>query len=189
MGRFHPDPRVGLSGEQVRQRVQQGLHNGISGIKTKTEGQIIRENVFTFFNILNFALAAAVILVGSFRSAVFLGVIFANIFIGSFQSIRAKRTLDKLSIVSAPKAAVLREGVKKEIPVEQVVLDDILVLSAGNQICSDAIVSAGECEVNESLITGESDPILKRPGDSLLSGSFVVSGSVHAQVEHVGAGN
>ena len=177
MGRFHPDPRVGLSGEQVRQRVQQGLHNGISGIKTKTEGQIIRENVFTFFNILNFALAAAVILVGSFRSAVFLGVIFANIFIGSFQSIRAKRTLDKLSIVSAPKAAVLREGVKKEIPVEQVVLDDILVLSAGNQICSDAIVSAGECEVNESLITGESDPILKRPGDSLLSGSFVVSGS------------
>lgn len=116
VGRFHPDPRVGLSGEQVRQRVQQGLHNGISGIKTKTEGQIIRENVFTFFNILNFALAAAVILVGSFRSAVFLGVIFANIFIGSFQSIRAKRTLDKLSIVSAPKAAVLREGVKKEIP-------------------------------------------------------------------------
>ena len=189
MGRFHPDPRVGLSGEQVRQRVQQGLHNGISGIKTKTEGQIIRENVFTFFNILNFALAAAVILVGSFRSAVFLGVIFANIFIGSFQSIRAKRTLDKLSIVSAPKAAVLREGVKKEIPVEQVVLDDILVLSAGNQICSDAAVAAGECEVNESLITGESDPILKRPGDSLLSGSFVVSGSVHAQVEHVGAEN
>ena len=188
VGRFHPDPRVGLSGEQVRQRVQQGLHNGISGIKTKTEGQIIRENVFTFFNILNFALAAAVILVGSFRSAVFLGVIFANIFIGSFQSIRAKRTLDKLSIVSAPKAAVLREGVKKEIPVEQVVLDDILVLSAGNQICSDAIVSAGECEVNESLITGESDPILKRPGDSLLSGSFVVSGSVHAQVEHVAPG-
>ena len=189
VGRFHPDPRVGLSGEQVRQRVQQGLHNGISGIKTKTEGQIIRENVFTFFNILNFALAAAVILVGSFRSAVFLGVIFANIFIGSFQSIRAKRTLDKLSIVSAPKAAVLREGVKKEIPVEQVVLDDILVLSAGNQICSDAAVAAGECEVNESLITGESDPILKRPGDSLLSGSFVVSGSVHAQVEHVGAEN
>ena len=169
--------------------MQQGLHNGISGIKTKTEGQIIRENVFTFFNILNFALAAAVILVGSFRSAVFLGVIFANIFIGSFQSIRAKRTLDKLSIVSAPKAVVLREGQKREIPVEEVVLDDILALSAGNQICSDAVVAAGECEVNESLITGESDPILKRPGDSLLSGSFVVSGSVHAQVEHVGAEN
>ena len=145
--------------------------------------------MFTFFNFLNFALAAAVILVGSFRSAVFLGVIFANIFIGSFQSIRAKRTLDKLAIVSAPKAAVLREGVKKEIPVEQVVLDDILVLSAGNQICSDAIVSAGECEVKESLITGESDPILKRPGDSLLSASFVVRGSVPAQVEHVGAEN
>lgn len=187
--RFHPDPQVGLSQEQVRQRVHQGLHNGTGGIKTKTEGQIIRENVFTFFNILNFALALAVILVGSFRSTVFMGVILANIFIGSFQSIRAKRTLDKLSIVSAPKAVVLREGRQLEIPVEQVVLDDILVLSAGNQISSDALVVAGECEVNESLITGESDPILKHPGGSLLSGSFVVSGNVHAQVEHVGAEN
>ena len=187
--RFHPAPQVGLSQQQVQQRIRQGLHNGTTGIKTKTEGQIIRENVFTFFNMLNFILAAAVILVGSFRSAVFLGVIFANILIGSFQSIRAKRTLDKLSIVSAPKAVVLREGVKKSIPVEQVVLDDILLLSSGNQICSDAIVVGGECEVNESLITGESDPILKRPGDSLLSGSFVVSGNCQAQVEHVGADN
>ena len=187
--RFHPAPQVGLSQQQVQQRIRQSLHNGTTGIKTKTEGQIIRENVFTFFNMLNFILAAAVILVGSFRSAVFLGVIFANILIGSFQSIRAKRTLDKLSIVSAPKAVVLREGVKKSIPVEQVVLDDILLLSSGNQICSDAIVVGGECEVNESLITGESDPILKRPGDSLLSGSFVVSGNCQAQVEHVGADN
>ena len=187
--RFHPYPQEGLSGEQVQQRVRQGLHNGSAAIQTKTEGQIIRENVLTFFNILNFALALAVILVGSFRSTVFLGVIFANIFIGSFQSIRAKRTLDKLSIVSAPKAVVMREGQRREIPVEQVVLDDILVLSAGNQICSDAVVAAGECEVNESLITGESDPILKHPGDSLLSGSFVVSGNAFAQVEHVGADN
>ena len=187
--RFRPDPQIGLSQDQVQRRVREGLHNGNAGIKTKTEGQIIWENVFTFFNMLNFALAAAVILVGSFRSAVFLGVIFSNILIGSFQSIRAKRTLDKLSIVSAPKAVVLRGGQKKSIPVEQVVLDDILLLSSGNQICSDAIVAAGECEVNESLITGESDPILKRPGDSLLSGSFVVSGNCHAQVEHVGAEN
>ena len=187
--RFRPDPRRGLSHEQVQRRVKEGLHNGVTGIKSKTEGQIIRENVFTFFNILNFALALAVILVGSFRSTVFLGVIFANILIGTFQSIRAKRTLDKLAIVSAPKAVVLRGGQKKEIPVEQVVLDDILVLAAGNQICSDGVVVAGECEVNESLITGESDPILKRPGDSLLSGSFVVSGNAHAQVEHVGADN
>ena len=187
--RFHPDPQLGLSQEQVRLRMSQNLHNGNTGIKTKSEGQIIRENVFTFFNILNFALAAAVILVGSFRSALFMGVIFSNIFIGSFQSIRAKRTLDKLSIVSAPKANVLREGKKCEIPVEEVVLDDILLLSSGNQICSDAVVAAGECEVNESLITGESDPVLKLPGDSLLSGSFVVSGTCQAQVEHVGADN
>ena len=187
--RFHPLPQEGLSEEQARQRMSQGLHNGAGGIQTKTVGQIIRENVFTFFNILNFALALAVILVGSFRSTVFLGVIFANIFIGSFQSIRAKRTLDKLSIVSAPRAQVVRGGQKREIPVEQVVLDDILALSAGNQICADCVVADGECEVNESLITGESDPIAKGPGDSLLSGSFVVSGSARAQVEHVGADN
>lgn len=187
--RFHPDPGEGLTAGQVQQRVSQGLHNGDSGIKTKTEGQIIRENVFTFFNLLNFALAAAVILVGSPRNALFLGVIVSNIVIGSFQGIRAKHTIDKLSLISSPKARVLRDGRQKNIPVEEIVLDDIILLSAGNQICSDAIVADGECEVNESLITGESDPILKRQGDTLLSGSFIVSGSCFAQVEHVGADN
>ena len=187
--RFHPDPGEGLTAGQVQQRVSQGLHNGDSGIKTKTEGQIIRENVFTFFNLLNFALAAAVILVGSPRNALFLGVIVSNIVIGSFQGIRAKHTIDKLSLISSPKARVLRDGRQKNIPVEEIVLDDIILLSAGNQVCSDAIVADGECEVNESLITGESDPILKRQGDTLLSGSFIVSGSCFAQVEHVGADN
>lgn len=187
--RFHPDPGEGLTAGQVQQRVSQGLHNGDSGIKTKTEGQIIRENVFTFFNLLNFALAAAVILVGSPRNALFLGVIVSNIVIGSFQGIRAKHTIDKLSLISSPKARVLRDGRQKNIPVEEIVLDDIILLSAGNQVCSDAIVADGECEVNESLITGESDPILKQQGDTLLSGSFIVSGSCFAQVEHVGADN
>ncbi len=187
--RFHPDPGQGLTAQQAEERVKQGLHNGDSGIKSKTEGQIIRENVFTFFNLLNFALAAAVILVGSPRNALFLGVIISNIVIGSFQGIRAKHTIDKLSLISSPKAHVLRDGRKKTIQVEDVVLDDILLLSAGNQICSDAVVAAGECEVNESLITGESDPILKQPGDHLLSGSFLVSGNCSAQVEHVGREN
>ena len=145
--------------------------------------------MFTFFNLLNFALAAAVILVGSPRSALFMGVILSNIVIGSFQGIRAKHTIDKLSLISSPKAAVLRDGKRQTIPVEQVVLDDILLLTAGNQICADAVVAAGECEVNESLITGESDPVLKQPGEPLLSGSFVVSGQCSAQVEHVGAEN
>ncbi len=187
--RLHPDPAVGLTSQQVAQQVERGLHNGGSGVKTKTEGQIIRENVFTFFNLLNFALAAAVILVGSPRSALFMGVITSNIVIGSFQGIRAKHTIDKLSLISSPKATVLRDGKKATIQVEEVVLDDILLLSAGNQICADAVVAAGECEVNESLITGESDPILKQAGEPLLSGSFVVSGQCSAQVEHVGAEN
>ncbi len=187
--RFHPDPEEGLSREQVEQRVQEGLNNGDSGIKTKTEGQIIRENVFTFFNLLNFVLAAAVILVGSPRNALFMGVIFSNIVIGSFQGIRAKHTIDKLSLISSPRASVMRAGRKQTIQVEEVVLDDILLLGAGNQICADAVVVSGECEVNESLITGESDPVLKQDGDSLLSGSFVVSGTCSAKVEHVGAEN
>ena len=187
--RLHPDPAAGLSSQQVAGQIQRGLHNGHSGVKSKTEGQIIWENVFTFFNLLNFALAAAVILVGSPRSALFMGVILSNIVIGSFQGIRAKHTIDKLSLISSPKAAVLRDGKRQTIPVEQVVLDDILLLTAGNQICADAVVAAGECEVNESLITGESDPVLKQPGESLLSGSFVVSGQCSAQVEHVGAEN
>ncbi len=187
--RLHPDPAAGLSSQQVAGQIQRGLHNGDSGVKSKTEGQIIWENVFTFFNLLNFALAAAVILVGSPRSALFMGVILSNIVIGSFQGIRAKHTIDKLSLISSPKAAVLRDGKRQTIPVEQVVLDDILLLTAGNQICADAVVAAGECEVNESLITGESDPVLKQPGESLLSGSFVVSGQCSAQVEHVGAEN
>lgn len=187
--RFYPDPHEGLTAEQAAERVKQGLHNGDSGIKTKTEKQIILENTFTFFNLLNFVLAAAVILVGSPRNALFMGVIFSNIVIGSFQGIRAKRTIDKLSLISSPKAKVLRDGRKLNIRVEQIVLDDIMLLSAGNQICSDAVVAEGECEVNESLITGESDPILKRVGDHLLSGSFIVSGTCSAQVEHVGSEN
>lgn len=185
--RFYPDPAEGLSPQQVEQRMREGLHNGDSGIKTKTEGQIIRENVFTFFNLLNFALALAVILVGSPSNALFMGVIFSNIVIGSFQGIRSKRAIDKLSLISTPKAVALRAGQRYTVQVADVVLDDILLFSAGNQICADATVVGGECEVNESLLTGESDPILKRPGDPLLSGSFIVSGNCSAQVERVGA--
>ncbi len=187
--RFYPDPASGLSAQQVKLRVSQGLHNGSTGIKTKTEGQIIRENLITFFNILNFALAIAVILVGAYRDALFIGIIVSNTVIGSFQGIRAKRTIDKLSLISSPKASVIRDGQRRHVRIEEIVLDDILLLSSGNQICSDAVVAEGECEVNESLITGESDPVLKLPGDSLLSGSFVVSGSCSAKVEHVGAEN
>ena len=183
------DRRQGLSSEQVAQRVRAGLSNADEGIKTKTEKQIILENTFTFFNILNFVLALFVLLVGSFKNLLFLGVIFSNIIIGSFQGIRAKRTIDKLSLISAPKASVLRDGKLQTIPVSGIVMNDMLHLSTGQQICADAIVLEGEAEVNESLITGESDPVLKRAGDELLSGSFIVSGSCYAEVEHVGREN
>lgn len=185
--RFYPDPGEGLSPQQVEQRMREGLHNGDSGVRSKSEGQIIRENVFTFFNLLNFALALAVLLVGSPQNALFMGVIISNIVIGSFQGIKAKRTIDKLSLISAPKAVALRGGQRYNVRVEDVVLDDVLIFGAGNQICADAVVVGGECEVNESLLTGESDPVVKLPGDPLLSGSFVVSGTCSAQVEHVGA--
>lgn len=187
--RFYPDPSVGLSPEQVKQRIQQGLSNVDTGAKTKTEGQIIKSNVFTFFNVLNFILAGCVILVGDYKNILFLGIVFWNILIGSFQEIRSKRIIDKLSLISAPKANLIRSGKQVLVAVNEIVLDDVILLTAGKQIPSDSIVMEGEVEVNESLITGESDPVLKYPGDSLLSSSFVVSGSCTAKVEHVAADN
>lgn len=192
------DITAGLSSEQVSDRLRRGLHNGTAGIKTKSEKQIILENIFTFFNTINFILAIMVILVGLYqkvpivdvaKNVMFMGVIFANIIIGSFQEIRSKRTIDKLSLISAPKARVIRDGMSQSIAVSDIVVDDILHLSTGNQVCSDSIVMDGEAEVNESLITGESDPVTKRRGDTLLSGSFIISGDCLARVEHVGSDN
>ncbi|MDO5603017.1 MAG: cation-translocating P-type ATPase [Oscillospiraceae bacterium] len=187
--RFSPPVTQGLTAEQVKSRVDAGLSNKETGTKTKTYRQIVLENTFTFFNILNFILALAVLLVGSYKNLLFMGVIVCNICIGTFQGIRAKRTIDKLSLIAAPKAGVIRDGQRMEIAVEELVLDDVLCLSAGKQICADAVVAEGEAEVNESLLTGESDPVLKRPGDTLLSGSFVVSGVCAARVTHVGNEN
>lgn len=189
---------LGLSSAEVEERKQQGLCNGESGIRTKSEKQIILENTFTFFNTINFILAILVLLVGFssgtpvkdvLKNVLFMGIILSNAVIGSFQEIRSKRTIDKLSLISAPKARVIRDGIARNIPVSEIVLDDLLHLSSGNQICSDSIVVEGEIEVNESLITGESDPVTKQVGDELLSGSFVISGDCLAQVEHVGKEN
>ena len=187
--RIPPDLETGLTAEQVQARRAEGFVNTDDTIKTKTEKQIILENTFTFFNILNFVLALFILLVGSFKNLLFLGVIFSNTIIGSVQGIRAKRTIDKLSLISAPKVTVLRDGALQTVAVSDIVLDDIMHLSNGQQICADAVVCDGEAEVNESLITGESDPVVKRAGDTLLSGSFVVSGACYAQVEHIGSEN
>ena len=183
------DPQSGLTEQEVQDRIQSGLINGEEEVRTKRIGQIIKENVITPFNILNVILAILVLSVGSIKNALFMGVILCNILIGTVQEIRAKKTIDKLSLIAAPKAHVLRNGTVVDIAVRDIVMDDILSLQSGNQVCADSIVCSGECEVNESLITGESDPVTKQAGDHLLSGSFIVSGGCRAQVFHIGKDN
>lgn len=185
--RYHPAPEEGLTNEQVRRREEQGLTNRQENGQTRTVADIVRNNLFTFFNLINLILAVCVLLVGSYRNLLFMGVVLSNIIIGIIQEIRAKHTIDKLSLISAPVAQVVREGTLKTVAIEQLVLDDIVQLSAGNQICADAVVAEGNVEVNEALVTGESDLVAKQPGDPLLSGSFVVSGLCRARLEHVGA--
>lgn len=181
------DIKKGLSREEAEERKRRGLSNGSFSVKTKSVGQIFRDNLFTLFNLINVILAAFVALTGSYRNMLFMGVIICNIAIGIFQEIRSKRIIDRLSLISAPKAHLLRDGEELTAPVSDIVTDDIMLLASGRQICADAILREGECEADESLITGESDPIVKKPGDELLSGSFVISGTAKAQVLRVGA--
>ena len=179
----------GLSDEEVREKIEKGLINGTPDTPTKSIGQIVRTNTMTFFNLVNVILAAALCAVGSYKNALFIGVIISNTAIGIFQEVRAKSVIDKLSLVSSPKATVIRGGKTIDIPTSELLLGDLNVLSTGKQICADGEVVSGECEVNESLITGESDPVLKKAGDTMLSGSFVVSGTAKTRVIHIGADN
>lgn len=181
------DINTGLTSREAEERAKSGRSNGSFDIKTKSVGQILRSNIFTLFNLINIILAALIVMVGSYRNMLFMGVVLCNTAIGIIQEIRSKRVIDKLSLISAPKAHLLRDGKKTELPVSEIVLDDIMLLSSGQQICADGLVLDGECEVDESLITGECDPIRKKKGDELLSGSFVTSGSVRAQAVRVGA--
>lgn len=181
------DINKGLTTEQAAERTAKGLSNGDMDVKTKSIKRIFIDNIFTFFNLINVALAVLVLITGSIRNVLFMGIIFCNIVIGIFQEIRSKRVIDKLSIISAPKAHLIRDGSEKTMPVSEVVVDDIMLLSSGKQVCADAVVVDGECEANESLITGESDAVPKKVGDKLISGSFIVSGSIKAQATHVGA--
>lgn len=177
----------GLSSAEVEARHEQGLDNRDVGVKTKSIKQIILGNTFTFFNIVNFILGFLVLSTGSLKNMLFLGVVVANTAIGSFQEIRSKKTIDKLSLISAPKVNVIRDGNLQTITVSDVVKDDLILLEIGNQICADCVVVSGEVEVDESLLTGESDPVGKKAGDKLMSGSFIVSGNCLAQAENVGA--
>lgn len=195
--KFVTDPQKGLGQKDVENRIAEGKVNGDTNVKTKSVAQILRENIVTFFNFVFIALALLIFffvdasesLISILGNFGFMLLIIFNALVGIFQEMRAKRTIDKLSLISAPKAIVIRDGEEKEIAVKDIVLDDLTVLSTGSQICADAVVVEGSIEVNESLITGEPDAILKNPGDEIMSGSFVVSGSAKAQVEHVGIDN
>lgn len=179
----------GLTDAEVRERVEAGKVNVDAGVKTRTVKQIIFENICTLFNAINAILAIFVLITGSFKNMLFMIVIICNTVIGIVQEIRSKITTDRLSVIASSGAEVLRDGKIVEIPLDQLVLDDVIVLGRGDQIPSDSVVISGKCEVNESLLTGESKLIPKDEGDELMSGSFVNSGKVYARVIHVGADN
>ena len=180
---------TGLSNEEVQTRIDNNQINYDTIVPSKSVMKIINSNVFTLFNHLNFGLALAVLLVGSYKNVTFMGVVFCNTLIGIFQEINAKRIIDKLSLISALKIKVIRDSKIIEILLNEIVIDDLIILSNGNQVICDSIILEGNCEVDESLITGESDPIYKKVGDKLLSGSFIISGEVKVQVKHVGNDN
>ena len=180
---------TGLTDEQVNERIEQGKVNADENPNTRTYKQIVRENTLTFFNFLNLVLLVLVLLVGSYKNAFFVCIIIINTLIGIAQEIRAKKTIDKLAILTAKKSIVIREGKKWTVPTEELVLDDLVCLKTGDQVPADAKVLEGSVEVNESLLTGESDNLPKNVGDELFSGSFVTAGEVCCQIIHVGKDN
>lgn len=179
----------GLSNREVEERILRGEGGGSVSSVTKSTAKIIRENVCTLFHMLNFVIAGLLFLVGAYTNMLFLAIILLNIVIGITQEWKAKKLVDELSILNRAIISVRREGKTVEIPLEEVVKDDIMVLKSGDQIGNDAIVLEGSIEVNESLLTGESDGIVKETGDELLSGSFVISGKAYAKVVRVGEEN
>jgi len=195
--RYNPSPENGLSYTQVEMREAQGFVNVPPKSTGKTYGTIFFTNIFTLVNLITFAVAAALIVslvIADDRTInplqfLFVAIILINTGIGIFLEIRAKRKIDKLTLVSAPSATVVREGQRKTIPVCEIVLDDVTYVDMGRQISADSIVLSGSCEVNESMLTGESEPVKKALGDILYSGSYLTSGACHARVDKTGANN
>lgn len=181
------DYRTGLNRDQVAERMECGWDNAAVDASSLSTKEIIRSNLLTYFNLIFAVLAVLLCIVGSFRNLTFLPVIIINTLIGIIQEIRAKKVLEKMNMLGAPKATVVRDGKVWTVASEQLVRDDIVIFKAGNQICADADVIAGEVQVNESLLTGEADEITKKPGEELISGSFVVSGRCYARLTGVGA--
>ena len=181
-----PDLNEGLTSDEAEDRKLLGMDNAVKQGSSKTIFGIIVSNIFTMFNLINFLIGIWLISVGSYKDCFFLVIVSFNLLIGILQEVKAKKTIDKLSLISAPVANVIRDKCEIDIPITDIVLDDILVLSSGKQICCDAIVVDGNLEVDESSITGESDAIQKKVGDLLYSGSFVVSGHCKAVAHKVG---
>lgn len=184
--RIQADPASGLSTEQVKQRFAAHADNYKVESSTMSVSDIVKSNVFTYFNLVFLIITILLSIVGAWSDMMFLPIIIANTCIGIIQEVHSKKVLDRLSILNAPHCMVVRDGQEHEVEAHNLVLDDVIVLQAGSQIPADAMVLDGELQVNESLITGESDEIAKHAGDELLSGSFVVSGKAHARLEKVG---
>ncbi len=187
--RFRPNIKFGLTKEQVEERINDNLTNKEIDTSTKAIKEILKENIITLFNIINIVLAIAVISVKSFKNLTFMIVIICNTAISIIQEIRSKRTLDQLKVLSKSKVKVLRNGEFIFLDTHELVLDDIFFLETGSEVVVDSYIKTGQVEVNESFITGEVEPVIKKEGDLLLSGSFIISGTCTCQVEHIGLDN
>lgn len=184
--RYAPDYREGLTDEQVAERVHAQATNETIDPSFKTNKQIVLQNIFTYFNLIFIVLAVLLCLVSSYKNLTFLPVILANTGIAIYQEIRSKKILDNLSVLNAAKVTVVRNGAANKIDMEELVLDDVILLETGQQIPADGYVLDGKLQVNEALLTGEADEIVKEVDDYLMSGSFVVSGKAYVRLDKVG---
>ena len=187
--RYSPSADFGLTDVQVEERKKNNLANNTKVTGSKTYLSIFTKNLFTFFNLLWAIIAVALLVVGSYSDLIFIFVIIANTAIAIIQEIRAKITVEKLSIVTAPHIKTLRAGKICDVASNELVLDDVIILTNGNQIPADCVILEGKVEVNESLLTGESNAIEKSVDMPLLSGSFIVSGTCKARVDKIGKDN
>lgn len=176
----------GLTAAEVNARIEAGKINIADDSSDRTTGKIIRDNLLTYFNLIFLVITVLLCIAGAFRDLTFLPIIIGNILIGIVQELRAKKTLDKMKILNAGHAVVIREGKRQKVTAEELVIDDLIWLSSGDAICADSVVVSGEITVNESMLTGEADGIVKKENEELLSGSFVVSGEGYARLTRVG---
>ncbi len=187
--RVQPDPSVGLTSAQVKERFGRGMNNVQPNVVSKSYLGIFASNVLTLFNFINFVLAALIFVFGELKNMLFIVVVTINIVVGVVQEIRSKKVLEKMSLIAAPHVDLVRDGKVVQSEISDIVIDDIMILRQGMQIPSDSIVVEGQCEVNESLLTGEQDDVHKQNGDFLYSGSFVQAGECKARVSAVGEDN